>query len=135
MRTLRYRWFGGSLIVTLMVMSGSGSFAQESEGLPVLPDPQEVVEADSYMDPMQTTDGNAFVNEKLAKPITLTMRDRSLREILMRVAELAGIELVYNDERVSVRGVSIAVERKPVQYVLDELLLGRGINYVVSSRG
>ena len=66
---------------------------------------------------MQTTDGNAFVNEKLAKPITLVMRDRSLREILVRVAELAGIELVFNDERVSVRGVSIAVERKPVQYV------------------
>lgn len=123
------------LLVLLSVLIPAGRvLPQEGEGEPVMLEP-DALRFESGAAWGQITDGGTFANEKMAKPITLVMRDRTLREILVRVGELAGIELVFNDERVAVRGVSIAVERKPVQHVLDELLLGRGINYVVSARG
>jgi hypothetical protein len=123
-----------SCIVLLASACASRAFAQEAEPEPLSLE-SIILQADPAAEWGQITEGGGFANEKMSKPITLVMRDRTLREILVRVGELAGIELVFNDERVAVRGVNIAAERKPVQHVLDELLLGRGISYVVSANG
>ena len=131
--TTRPHLFRFLLLIGLLLPAGR-VLPQEGEGEPVMLEP-DALRFDPVAEWGQITDGGTFANEKMAKPITLVMRDRTLREILVRVGELAGVELVFNDERVAVRGVSIAAERKPVQHVLDELLLGRGINYVVSARG
>ncbi|MBP1656097.1 MAG: hypothetical protein H6Q31_698, partial [Bacteroidetes bacterium] len=109
--------------------------AQETRNNPEIPESQLPLSRGEEDGSMLTEASEGFASEKLATRITLVMHNRSLRDILMRVAELSGVNLVFNDDLVAVRDVSVAAERKPVQHVLDELLLGRGINYVVSARG
>jgi hypothetical protein len=43
--------------------------------------------------------------------------------------------MVFSDELLNVTGVNLAVQEKAVQDVLDELLVGRGIDYFVSASG
>lgn len=131
MRSLLF-WF------TFAFFLSGGVAPAQAQGLPGRPEPPEQGERlrlEPDDDGSLLTDSMPFASEQLAKPITLVMQNRSLRDILVRVGELAGIPLVFNDDLVAIRGVSVVAERKPVQYVLDELLLGRGINYVVSARG
>jgi hypothetical protein len=113
----------------------SPAYAQETRSNPEAPEGQLPLRHGEEDGSMLTEVSGGYASEKLASRITLVMHNRSLRDILMKVAELSGVILVFNDDLVAISDVSVAAQRKPVQHVLDELLLGRGINYVVSARG
>ncbi|MFH5806468.1 type II secretion system protein GspD [Alienimonas sp. DA493] len=65
--------------------------------------------------------------EKLNRRVTLTLPGVPLREALMSVREVAGLNLVVNQELTGT--VDMAFRDAPVHEVLDTLLLSRGLGY------
>lgn len=61
--------------------------------------------------------------------IDLTLRDRSLKEAFNLIKKKTGFKFVYNEELVAPYRVNIAVSRKPVDEVLDELLGPTRLDY------
>ncbi len=75
---------------------------------------------------------SVYRNRKLATRVSIEMQ-ASLREILLKLSKAADIEFVFNDNLVSAKNVSVSAEQKPVQDILDDILVSRGIDYIVAS--
>jgi len=68
----------------------------------------------------------------LHQPVSITLKDQSLREAFYRLQQQAKVTLLYSDMHQLDHKVSIKMNNKPLQQVLEQLLQKAGLEYEVS---
>jgi len=96
----------------------------------------DVVYIDAYPEDTSEFDQTAPTkNTCLNNPVTISVQNESLKNILKSIAALTKVKMVFNEELINQENFYIDVKDEPLKKVLDQLLAGTGISYVEYKMG
>ncbi|RJP65861.1 MAG: hypothetical protein C4539_12385 [Ignavibacteriales bacterium] len=124
------------LLLAAISLCVSGVALPQIIGYPDSEGSNDVVYINAYPEDTSEFDQTApTVNSCLNNPVTISLTNKSLKEILKEISLLTKTKMVFNEELINQQNFSVEAEDKPLKKVLDELFAGTGISYVEYKMG
>lgn len=62
-------------------------------------------------------------------PVTLSVKNSSMERCLKKIAKVAGVNIIYDNDLIDADGINLDVENEPLRDILEELFEGKDISF------